>query len=171
VTGSAGDDVVDNLLLIPGSLRDGTIEFDAAGLPEPGQPPDARAYFGIAFRVASDVSCFESIYIRPENSRADDQLRRNRSTQYIAFPDRSWQKLRREFPGRYESYIDLEPGDWIRLRVEIAGRSAKLYVNDAAQPALIVTDLVTDCGHGSGVAFWLGNRTIAYLSKVKVTPR
>lgn len=170
VVGSAGDDIVDKLVMVPGTLRNGLIEADFAGMPEPDQPRDSRAYLGIAFRVSPDLSCFESIYVRPENSRAADQLRRNRSTQYIAFPDRPWQKLRNETPGKYESYVDLEPGVWTRLRVQIAGSTARLYINDAAQPALVVTDLVSGCATGSEIGLWIGNRTIAYFSNIKVTP-
>jgi len=79
--------------------------------------------------------------IRPTNGRADDQLRRNHSAQYISFPDYEWQRLRAEAPGQYESYVDLVPGEWTRVKVEVSGVKARLYVHDASQPSLIVNDL------------------------------
>jgi hypothetical protein len=54
----------------------------------------------------------ESIYLRPTNGRADDQLRRNHSVQYDSVPDFPWFRLRKESPGVYESYTDLEAGEW-----------------------------------------------------------
>jgi hypothetical protein len=44
--------------------------------------------------------------LRPTNGRADDQVRRNHSTQYISYPDFPWYRLREETPGMYESYSD-----------------------------------------------------------------
>jgi hypothetical protein len=43
---------------------------------------------------------------RPTNGRAEDQVRRNHATQYISYPDRRWFQLRKDFPGKYESYAD-----------------------------------------------------------------
>ena len=68
--------------VIKGALfRDGTIEVDLAGQPAAGAPEGARGFIGIAFRLQSDGS-YEYIYLRPANGRADDQVRRNHSTQY-----------------------------------------------------------------------------------------
>ena len=50
-----------------------------------------------------------------------DQLRRNRSTQYFSYPGYDFDRLRREAPGQYESYVDLEVGEWTHLRIEVAG--------------------------------------------------
>ena len=54
--------------------------------------------------------------------------------QYISDPDFPWQKLRSETPSRYESYVDLVPGEWTKVRIEVHGTRALLYVHDAAQP-------------------------------------
>ena len=37
--------------------------------------------------------------------------------------------------------MDLEPGVWTKYKIEVEGRKARLYVNGAAQPCLIVNDL------------------------------
>jgi len=78
---------------------DGTIELDIAGAPAAGAGEGARGFVGIAFRIAPDASKFECFYLRPTNGRADDQLRRNHSTQYFSFPAFPWNRLRTENPG------------------------------------------------------------------------
>ena len=54
-------------------------------------PPDARGFIGIAFRLQGNL--YEYIYLRPANGRADDQIRRNHSTQYGAHPDYGFDRL------------------------------------------------------------------------------
>src|SRR5262249_16371400 len=94
------------------TLREGAIEGEPPGQPGAGAEGAAGGFVGIAFRARADHSAFECFYVRPTNGRADDQLRRNHSTQYISFPDFPWQKLRQEAPGVYESYVDLVPSEW-----------------------------------------------------------
>ena len=73
---------------LPGtSFHNGTIEVDVAGKPRAGAASAARGFVGVAFPVAAEPSKFECVYIRPTNGRADDQLRRNHSTQYISMPE------------------------------------------------------------------------------------
>jgi hypothetical protein len=89
------------IVVLPGiSFHNGTIEIDVAGRPGAGAPSDARGFVGVAFRINPDVSKYEYVYIRPTNGRADDQLRRNHSTQYSSHPDYEWLRLRTESPGR-----------------------------------------------------------------------
>ena len=94
------------------SFHNGTIEVDLAGKPRTGAGADARGFVGLAFRMSADPSRYECFYVRPTNGRADDQVRRNHATQYISMPEYDWSRLRREAPGRYESYVDLVPGEW-----------------------------------------------------------
>ena len=95
--------------------------------------------------------------------RARDQVRRNHSAQYISHPDHHWQRLRKEFPEKYESYVDLQPGEWTRVRIVVKGRSAELYVHGAGQPTLIVNDLFMGEASG-GIAFWVGPGTVAHFA-------
>jgi hypothetical protein len=67
----------------------------------------------------------------------------------------------------YESYVDLEPGGWTKLRVEVSGTRARLFVNGATQPCLIVNDLKRGEGHGK-IAQWIRVSTDAYFSNLKV---
>lgn len=73
---------------------------------------------GIAFRVQGDGR-YEYVYLRPTNGRADDQARRNHSTQYSSFPDFDFARSRREAPEKYESYVDLQPGAWTSYKIEV----------------------------------------------------
>lgn len=148
-------------------FKDGTIQVDLAGLPAAGGPPNARGFIGIAFRVVSHGSNFECFYIRPTNGRADDQLRRNRALQYESSPDYPWFRLRSENPGVYESYADLEAGAWTQLKIEVAGTKARLYVNGADQPALIVNDLKMGDSRGQ-IALWTSIETDGYFSNLTV---
>ena len=148
----------------------GTIELDLTGDTLPNAAPTARGFTGIAFRVAGDGSGYEGFYLRPKNGRADDQEQRNHSTQYISFPDFPWQKLRQETPGRYESYVDLVPGEWTHMKVEVQGVKARLYVNGAPQPVLVVNDLKRGTSHGA-VGYWIGPGTEAHFANLKIAAR
>jgi hypothetical protein len=158
------------IVVIPVELKNGVIDALVAGALAPGAAEASRAFVGIAFRVQADAKRYDAFYLRPTNGRADDQLRRNHSTQYISEPDFPWQRLRKETPGVYESYVDLEPGAWTPLRIVVDGTKARLHVHGAEQPTLIVTDLKQ--GEVSGtVALWIGLGTEAYFSNLRVTAR
>jgi hypothetical protein len=150
-------------------LRDGVIEVELAGQPAPGVGETARGFIGIGFRLQEDGH-YEYIYLRPTNGRADDQVRRNHATQYSSFPDFSFARLRQEAPERYESYVDLQPGVWTKIRIEVEERKARLYVHGAEQPCLVVNDLKLEPRAG-GVALWIEPSTEGYFSNLKITPK
>ena len=155
------------VVLLGTSFHDGTIEVDVAGEPRAGATSDARGFVGVAFRVAADPSKYECVYIRPTNGRADDQVRRNHSTQYISMPEYEWSRLRREAPGRYESYVDLVPGEWTKIKIEVSGVNARLFVNNSPQPVLVVNDLKHGDSEGA-VALWIGLGTEAYFANLRL---
>jgi len=148
-------------------FKDGTIEADITGGPRDGAPPSTRGFVGIAFRVQDHGSHYECFYLRITNGRSDDQTRRNHSTQYVSEPEYPWNRLRDENPGVYESYVDIDPSAWTRMKIVVAGTKASLYVNGAAQPSLIVNDLKLGETHGQ-VALWTGSDTEAYFSNLTV---
>ena len=151
------------------SFRDGTIEVDLAGQPAAAAGGGARGFIGIAFRIQADGR-YEYIYLRPTNGRADDQVRRNHSTQYSSHPDFDFARLRKEAPEKYESYVDLEPGAWTRYKIDVEGTRARLYVHGAEQPCLIVNDLKLGPQAG-GVALWVGPGTEGYFANLKITAK
>jgi len=150
-------------------FRDGTIEVDLAGQPAAGAGEGARGFIGIAFRLQTDGR-YEYIYLRPTNGRADDQVRRNHSTQYSSHPDFDFARSRKEAPEKYESYVDLQPGVWTRYRIDVQGRTARLYVNGTEQPVLIVNDLKLAPQPGR-VALWVGPGTEGYFANLKITAK
>ena len=159
------------IALIEGTtFRNGVIDVEMAGMPAPGAPGDARGFVGIAFRVQRDPLRYEAFYLRPTNGRADDQLRRNHATQYVSEPEFPWHRLRKENPGVYESYVDLETGAWTRVRIAVDGVKARLYVHGAEQPALIVNDLKLGESAG-GIGLFIGLGTEAYFSSLNVTAK
>jgi len=153
-------------------FQNGTIELDVAGARRQGYATfeDERGFkgvIGVSFHVQGQKA--ETFYIRPENARLENQLFRNRATQYESVPDFPWERLREESPGVYESYVDLEPGAWTKLRVEVSGVKARLYVNGAAQPCLIVNDLKQGQSRGK-IALFTRVSTDAYFANLKVDP-
>jgi hypothetical protein len=150
------------------NFRDGIIELEVAGEPGPGASQAARGFVGVAFRVAPDVASFECFYIRPTNGRAEDQVRRNHSSQYISYPGYPWELLREKHPEKYESYVDLVPAALTALKIEVRGDKARLFVHGAAQPTLIVNDLKQAPREGS-IALWIGPGTIGHFADLRVT--
>lgn len=150
-------------------FRDGAIEVDLAGQPAAGAGSGARGFIGIAFRLQADGR-YEYIYLRPTNGRADDQVRRNHSTQYSSHPDFDFARMRQEAPEKYESYVDLQPGVWTKYRIEVEGSKARLYVDGAGQPCLIVNDLKLEPREGR-VALWVGPGTEGYFSNLKIAAK
>jgi hypothetical protein len=165
---------LDAFALISGlDFHDGTIEVDVAGSVLPGALSGARGFVGIAFRIDAAGGSYssEGFYIRPTNGRAEDQVRRNHSTQYFSYPGYDFDRLRREAPGKYESYADVVADEWTQLRIEVAGANAQFYVGTASQPALIVHDLKRGAeAHGS-VGLWVDNGTDGHFRNLIVHTR
>ena len=160
----------DGFALLRGSdFQDGVIEGSIAL--KITTPPGVRmpGFVGIAFRARPDASHYELFYLRPGNSHAEDQAMRNHSVQYSSAPDFGWYRLRREWPLVYETYEELQPETWTKIRIEVKGRSAKLYLHGSQQPTLIVDGLKGEDLRG-GVALWGYQGEEAYFSDFRITP-
>ena len=165
-SGERGETVA---ILKGSNFKNGTIELEIAGLPAPEAGAQARGFVGVVFRMDPEsVHNYECFYLRPTNGRAEDQLRRNHTVQYISHPEYTWFKLRTETPGVYESYADLVPGDWTKVKIVVSGNKARLFLQGVEQPCLIVNDLKR--GDVSGkIALWIHSTTIAYFRNLTVT--
>ena len=95
-------------------------------------------------------------------------MRRNHSVQYISFPDYPWQRLRKEESEKYESYVDLVPGEWTKVKIVIEGVRARLYVHGSEQPTLIINDLKNGESKGA-LGLWIGPGTEAHFANLRVT--
>ena len=172
---AAAANVADGIQLVilnKTKFQDGVIEIELAGEPAANAGAGARGFVGVAFRAAAeagkDATKYECFYLRPTNGRADDQVRRNHSAEYISYPEFPWQRLRKEFPEKYESYVDLLPGEWTKVKIEVRGDKARLYVHDAPQPVLVVNDLKQVASQGQ-IALWVGAGTVAHFANLRVS--
>src|SRR5262249_39426228 len=175
VTDTAAASVPDGerlVILNKTQFQDGVIEIELTGDPAATAGEGARGFVGVAFRASpganKNVFKYECFYVRPTNGRADDQVRRNHSAQYISFPEFPWQRLRMEFPEKYESYVDLVPGEWTKLKIEVRGDKARLYVQNAPQPVLVVNDLKRGVSQGQ-IALWIGPGTVAHFANLRLS--
>jgi len=161
----------EELAVIEGlELANGVIEVEIAGAPAPGASGGARGFVGIAFRLQNDMQTYDAFYLRPTNGRAEDQERRNHAAQYISHPEWPWFRLRRETPSKYESYVDLQPGVWTRIRIEVRGDRARLFVHGQEQPTLVINDVKSGASAKGSVALWIGPGTIAHFRNLTVQP-
>jgi hypothetical protein len=159
------------LVVIEGlEFANGVIEAEIAGAPAPGAPETARGFVGIAFRLQADMRTFETVYLRPTNGRAEDQERRNHSVQYSSHPDWPFFRTRKETPSKYEAYVDLVPNVWTKIRIEVRGSHARLYVHDQEQPTLIVNDLKLGSQATGAVALSPGVNSISHFRNLTITP-
>jgi hypothetical protein len=157
------------------TFASGVIEVEVASAPAAGAYPGARGFAGVAFRLqaardSADAPTYDAFYLRPTNGRATDQERRNHAVQYIAHPEWTWSRLRRDTPSRYEAYVDLVPDVWTTIRIEVRGAQAKLFVHGQTQPTLIVNDVKSGPSATGAVALWIGPGTVAHFRNLRVTP-
>ena len=136
----------------------------------------------------ANVAQFECLYFRPGHGFDEDQMARNRTIQYFAYQKYLFNNLRYEylqqeklrqeqrqkklqvtaFPKMYEAYAPIAPKEWFKMRAEIIGTTAKLYVNGAAQPSLIVNDLKLGDSKGP-IGLFVERESVAYYADLKVT--
>ena len=63
------------------------------------------------------------------------------------------------------------PDEWIAVKIEVDGEKARLYVNNAEQPTLIVNDVKSGPDGKGGIGLWLEGSTVAHFRNLRVTPR
>lgn len=162
---------VDGIAIVKGTnFKNGTFEVELAGERLDKTDTSSRVFIGVAFRVQvlDSVKKYEGFYLRLTNGRADNQLRRNHSTQYISIPGYDFARFRKESPGVYESYADMEERKWIKLKVVVRDNKAQLYIGGASQPSLIVNDLKHGISEGL-IALQADDYSINYFRNLKIT--
>jgi hypothetical protein len=150
-------------------FKNGTIEVKVLSRLLKNASPGARGFIGIAFKIDDKNSRFECIYIRPTNGRADDQVRRNHSIQYYAYPDFKFDRLRKEAPETFESYADMGLNEWITMRIEVKGKEATLFLNNSKYPVFVVKDLKFGENTEGGIGLWVDGGTEGFFKDLKVT--
>jgi len=127
----------------------------------------AQGFIGIAFRIGENDSAFESIYLRPRVGRSDNQRARNHTVQYFAYPDYKFDRLRKEAEGMYETTAPVDINEWITMRIEVNGKKAYMYINDAKYSTFVVEKMKGNTTHGA-IALWVDIGTIGYFKDLKV---
>lgn len=158
----------DRLVILRGrEFTDGEIEFDVLGSARVAQD----SFVGIVFRLEPADGRYDSVYLRPFNFRAKDPQSRAHSLQYISLPDWPWDKLRKAHPGAYEKPVapTLDGDSWVHVRVVVRRPDVKVYLDHAAEPSLMVTEL---SGRSGGlVALWAVGGQPAYFANLRITSR
>lgn len=157
----------DFMAWLPIDFGDGVIEVEVFSQLLADAPAYARGFIGVSYRI-DDAGRFESIYLRPTNSVADDQVRRNHTVQYVAFPDYRFDRLRKEAPAKYESYADVSTGRWIAMRLVVKGARTELFLDRKPTPALIVSDMKLGESQRGGVGIWLESGTLARFRNLRI---
>ena len=149
-------------------FADGVFEVKMlARVQRPAIFPASQGFIGFNFRINGDDTAFESIYLRPNIGRADMQLSRNHSVQYVSYPGYKFDRLRKDSPGLYETYADIGLDEWITMRVHVLGDRSELYLNDARHPSFIVNKLKGTSFSG-GVGLFVDIGTEGYFKDFKV---
>lgn len=144
-------------------FTNGTIDVDIRGRSKPVQ----GSFVGVAFRVV-DARTHDAVYFRPFNFRAPDSAAHSHAVQYVSDPDRTWQRLRQEHPGAYERAIvpELDGDEWFHVRVVVERPTVSVYVNERAQPSLVVREL---SGRTDGaVGVWVGEGSGGDFANLRV---
>jgi hypothetical protein len=134
-------------------FRNGTIDVDMA----PG--PNGR-FLGIAFRVQSEDE-YEVVFFRPRSSG---------TTQAVQYTPglrgaNAWQIY--TGPG-YTASASVPRSRWVHVRLVVSGVVARLYLDGAEDPTLVVPDLKLGNSKGS-IGFW-GHMGDAYFANLSYTP-
>jgi len=156
----------DGVAYVPGiEFTNGTIECDVKGKDAQGQ-----SFVGIAFHGV-DGTTYDAIYFRPFNFKSEDPARRSHGVQYISHPTHTWQTLRAEQPNKYEQAVNPapDPNGWFHVRIVVASPKVSVFVGDAKDPALVVSQL-SDRRKGL-LGLWVGNNSAGDFANLKVTPQ
>jgi len=133
----SGAKVVDHLdrqslmgtaVLKDAAFEDGTIECDIA------MKAGARSYPGILFRFQSEDE-YERVYLRPHRSPLYDD-----AVQYVAafHGVDSWQLY--NGPG-LSAAAAIPTDQWVHVKIEVLGTQARVFLDNAPQPVLVIGDL------------------------------
>tara|TARA_R110002072_G_scaffold303109_1_gene493960 strand:- start:55163 stop:56452 length:1290 start_codon:yes stop_codon:yes gene_type:complete len=143
-------------------FADGVIEVELKGDSRP-----QSSFVGVAFG-GKDGETYESVYFRTFNFGSTDAVKRSHAVQYIAHPDWPWERLRKERSGQFEKPVSPEPGsiDWFKARVEVAGDTVRVFVNESKVPSLQVKRLATR--RSGKVGLWFNG--VGSFRNLKISP-
>jgi hypothetical protein len=152
-------------------FENGTIEVKMySQIQNPSPFPPAAGFIGVYFRIKEDDSAWESIYVRPKVGRVNDQKFRNRTVQYFSYPNFKFDTLRKIAPFKYEGSAPVALNEWIKMRIEVNGETAEMFINDAKYSTFVVDKMLGSNKKGF-VGLFVDIGTIGYFKDLKVTKK
>jgi hypothetical protein len=153
-------DVATYARLVGSDFHDGTIELDVRARLMHWADVDCRGFIGIVFRASEANDRFEGFYVRPRNGRScTDPRRRIHTMQYFSYPGYTFAYFRERGIGDYEAKADIDMDEWVHLKAEVVGASAKFFVDDMEVPALVVDKMFGGADARGGVGLYVDNGT------------
>ena len=151
-------------------FENGTIEVKMySQIQDPAPFPGVAGFIGVYFRIKEDDSAFEGIYVRPKVGRANSQMLRNHAVQYFSYPHAKFDTLRKSYPpGSYEGSAPVALKEWIKMRIEVNGESAEMFINDMKYSSFVVDKMLGKNKIG-GIGLYVDIGTIGYFKDLKVT--
>jgi hypothetical protein len=151
-------------------FENGTIEVKMySQIQDPPPYPGVAGFIGVYFRIKEDDSAFEGIYVRPKVGRVNNQMFRNHAVQYISYPHAKFDMLRKSYPpGSYEGSAPVALKEWIKMRIEVNGETAEMFINDLKYSSFIVGKMLGNNKIG-GVGLYVDIGTIGYFKDLKIT--
>lgn len=143
-------------------FSNGILEFDVKG-----KNVMQQSFVGIAFHSV-DNTTMDVIYFRPFNFQAQDADRKSHSVQYVSLPSYDWQKLRTDFPNKYEHSLNPAPNpdEWFHVRIIVNTPKISVFVNNNSNPELEFEQL---SNHRDGsIGFWVGNQSDGDFANLKI---
>jgi len=122
------------------SMENGTLDVDLAA-------SDATTFLGVAFRAANPR--FSNVaFLRPGSSATEEAVQYGPAFNSLGV---AWQV----YHGNGANAVaDVPRNRWIHVRVELDGPVARVYIDSATAPTLVVPRVVASGGAGLGV--WAG---------------
>jgi hypothetical protein len=151
-------------------LNGAQVADERVSLDVKGADLQGRSFVGIAFRGTDDQH-YDVVYLRPFNFNAAEKERRAHSLQYVSLPDFDWERLRKEFPGKYEAEVlpSPNPDAWVHLELDLKGEELSVFVNGAKLPTLQIK-LLSKQPKGA-IGLWVGNNSDGDFRRVEIKSR
>ena len=137
------------------AMENGTLELDLAAT-------DTTTFLGVVFRAVSPRFS-NVIFLRPGASGTEEAIQYGPAFNTLGV---AWQVY--HYDGA-NAVAEVPRNRWIHLRIELDGPVARLFVDSATSPTLVVPRVVTS--GGSGIGLWTGPfGRGAWFSNIRYTP-
>jgi len=136
------------------AMENGTLDLDVAAT-------DTTNVLGVAFRAATPRFS-NVVFLRPGASGTEEAVQYGPAFNSLGV---AWQVYHGDGAN---ATAEIERNRWVHVRLQLDGPVARLYVDTATAPTLVVPRVVTSAGSGLGVwtgAFGRG----AYFSNIRYT--